>query len=54
MIGKSAFAGCKSLCRLSLPASLKRIEKDAFQDCEALPELVIPNGCEVHPKAFSR
>ncbi len=46
-IGISAFSGCNSLmCELSLPASLKKIGKDAFANSEIQGNLVLPEGLE--------
>lgn len=42
VIGEMAFRSKKKLKSVSLPSSLKTIEKDAFYDCDDLDNVVIP------------
>ena len=50
-----AFAGCKNLKEIVLPASVKYIEERAFADCKALKKLVLPDGIEsIGKEAFLR
>ena len=52
-IGDSAFAGCRSLTGVTLPAGLRRIGDEAFSCCDSLTELVIPDGVtRIGKKAF--
>eukprot|EP00633_Aureoumbra_lagunensis_P003340 CAMPEP_0197287486 /NCGR_PEP_ID=MMETSP0890-20130614/3876_1 /TAXON_ID=44058 ORGANISM="Aureoumbra lagunensis, Strain CCMP1510" /NCGR_SAMPLE_ID=MMETSP0890 /ASSEMBLY_ACC=CAM_ASM_000533 /LENGTH=40 /DNA_ID= /DNA_START= /DNA_END= /DNA_ORIENTATION= len=39
MIGHSAFLGCTSLTRVTLPAGLTTIEEGAFGGCTSLTQL---------------
>lgn len=45
-IGEMAVAHKKNLSALSLPSTLKLIERDAFCDCDALTQVVIPASVE--------
>nr|MCR5762576.1 leucine-rich repeat domain-containing protein [Treponema sp.] len=56
-IGKTTgmFEGCKSLKFINLPASVKRIEKDAFKGCSSLTDIEIPEElteCDIAETAF--
>jgi len=44
-IGMEAFSN-SGLRTLSIPASVKRIEEDAFRDCTGLESVVIGNGID--------
>ena len=46
IIAPGAFSGCKSLKSVSLPSTIKRIERAAFEYCSALGSIDIPNGTE--------
>ena len=41
------FAGCKNLTSVSLPSSIKSIDRAAFMECTALTEVTIPRGVEI-------
>ena len=43
-IGKSAFNGCRSLERLSIPKSVSIIGDYAFCDCESLCDITLPDS----------
>ena len=45
-IGTSAFAYCRSLERINVPASLKVIEDKAFMSCTSLIEFEVPDSVE--------
>lgn len=45
-IGKSAFAQCTQLKKVTIPAGIKRIEECAFIFCENLKVVSIPEGVE--------
>lgn len=47
-IGEFAFQGCGKLSEINLPASARRIDKGAFEDCECLERLTIDGGVEKH------
>ncbi len=50
---ESAFSGCVSLEKVSLPSSLTKIQGNAFCDCSALTEIYLPeNLVEIGPAAF--
>ena len=42
VIGEMAFRSKKKLKKVMLPTTLKRIEKDAFYDCDDLDNVVLP------------
>lgn len=46
-IGKRAFSGMKLLEHVSLPASIKRVESDAFKDCSNLVDVSVPDGADI-------
>ncbi|MDE6984203.1 MAG: leucine-rich repeat domain-containing protein, partial [Lachnospiraceae bacterium] len=43
-VGESAFKGCVSLKKVTLPPGLQRIMGDAFKGCRRLEEIEIPDG----------
>ena len=43
-IGPSALAGCKELVSVTIPNTVKSIEREAFSDCSALTIVNIPNS----------
>ena len=45
-IAENAFKGCSSLNQITIPRSLKRIEKDSFSDCKALTTVYYNGGIE--------
>ena len=45
-IGNSAFKNCKQLRAVTLPETLKRIEKYAFKGCKMLTAMTLPEGVE--------
>ena len=53
-IGEGALAGLKTLRKVKLPSTLKKIGAMAFQGCEALEEITLPAGISVlEPGVFS-
>ena len=53
-LGNNAFGGCDRATSVSLPASLKRIGKNAFTNCKALTVVTVPEGVtELGNNAFS-
>ncbi|MBM6992463.1 MAG: leucine-rich repeat domain-containing protein [Prevotella sp.] len=46
VIGEMAVAKKKNMKALTLPASLKKIEREAFMDCDALVSVTIPASVE--------
>jgi hypothetical protein len=44
---KSAFAWCRALSSLWIPARVKRIEADCFQDCGGLAAVTFEAGSEL-------
>ena len=53
-IGARAFAQCKQLRKVELPAKLQELGEEAFRDCEMLTsfELALPDDCIVGKNAF--
>jgi hypothetical protein len=53
-ITNHAFRNCTSLTRLRIPASINKIEEEAFSGCANLVEVVFENlaGIEIHDRAF--
>ncbi len=52
-VGTNAFAGCNSLCRVTIPDSVSSIERSAFFRCENLVSVSIPNTVtEIESSAF--
>jgi hypothetical protein len=49
-----AFRNCTSLTRLRIPASVNKIEEEAFSGCTNLEKVVFENidGIEIHDRAF--
>lgn len=45
-IGNSAFKNCTALRSVTLPETLKRIDKFAFKGCKLLAEVTLPSGLE--------
>ena len=45
-IGPSAFNGCRSLERIQLPKTLKKINESAFYECSSLKTIWLPEGLE--------
>lgn len=45
-IGEYCFLDCKTIKTISVPDSLRRIDKCAFAGCEGLTEVTLPNGVE--------
>ena len=46
LIAAGAFEGNKSLTRVELPATLKRIDNDLFRNCKNLTKVIIPASVE--------
>ena len=51
-IGGGAFAGCKKLRSITLPASVAIIQDGAFNGCKRLNIINIPPGCELKGRPF--
>ena len=52
-IGVGAFRDCRSLTKIELPKSLKKIKGSAFENCIKLKSISIPKGVtEICPKTF--
>lgn len=47
IIGKSTFAGCNYLSKVTLPNSLREIHGKAFANCDSLQEIVIPQNINI-------
>ena len=45
-IGSKAFYDCSGITSVSLPNSIKRIEKDAFNGCSGITSINIPSSVE--------
>lgn len=43
-VGPYAFANCMELASVSLPSTIKTIERNAFENCTALETIVLPEG----------
>jgi hypothetical protein len=43
-IGNSAFEGCTSLKRITLPDTTEKIGNEAFKGCDSLTEISIPSS----------
>ena len=48
IIGPRAFQGCVNLYQVRLNKALEVIGEDAFDDCESLETILIPNGTLDH------
>jgi len=53
-ISHHAFRNCISLTRLRIPASVNKIEEEAFSSCTNLEKVIFENidGIEIHERAF--
>jgi hypothetical protein len=53
-ISHHAFRNCISLTRLRIPASVNKIEEEAFSGCTNLEKVIFENidGIEIHERAF--
>ena len=51
-ISAKAFFRCSNLVRVELPTSIEKIGMSAFQDCENLKEMMMPEGVSVEDWAF--
>lgn len=49
-----AFAGCKKLTKIYIPAGVKSLDADSFKGCEALAEVIIADpDCKLNGDVFS-
>ncbi len=51
-IGTETFKNCTNLKSITVPHSVKKIEKNAFLDCERLEEVIFELDAEIHRDAF--
>ena len=55
IIGKTAFAFCRSLASITIPKSVTEIGERAFEECESLTSITIPKGvAEIDSETFKR
>lgn len=48
IIGEMSFRQKKHLKKVTIPATVEAIERDAFYDCDDLDDVVIPRKCQNH------
>lgn len=51
-IGGWAFRDCSSLTSITIPPSVRWIDRSTFSGCSSLTEVHIPKGCHVDDDAF--